>query len=330
MSRTQQAIKPRELEPFELALMDTFGASYPIDYLPETRTQDLKRHFVMRAPSGRGSFNLYNAHITSEHLEKICTHSEPQGPCWAIYITDFGEGVAEVTAAKQLEKPFRRKKGSVVQVEKKNRSDMDEEQLKRSVLRAKKNARHKCLALKVDRMLTFTTSENIQDRERAYKYLEKTIKQYNKISKVKLQYVAVMELQKRGAIHFHLATNTFHNVLTLRKIWNETIGGMGAVNVTSPKNYQRKQDGIWKKAAICNYITKYINKSYDEQNELNKKRFSSSRGIEKPNKITVYIPIGDDTFRLILAVIEHYTGAEATAWVDIPNISTNMTWFRTY
>ena len=279
------------------------------------------------------SFNLYNAHITREYLKKISTHIEPDSPCWAVYINDFGNGVAEAVATKQLEKPFRRKKGNVVKVvqgDDYTRADMDEEQLHRSIIRAKKNARYKALGLGVDRLLTFTTRENIQDRDLAYKYLEKTIKLYNSKSNKKLQYVAVMELQKRGAIHFHLATNEYHDVVALRKCWMKAIGGDGTVNVTNPKNYQRSKDGHWNRADIVKYITKYISKDYDKNNIVGKKRYSSSRGILKPMKHIIYIPLGDNTFRIVLALIKEYTGADMQRWSGIPNMSTNMTWFSTY
>ena len=216
------------------------------------------------------------------------------------------------------------KKGQTRNKEFISRSDMDPEQLARSVGRAKKNARHKALALGVDRMLTCTYKENQTDRDLAYAHFEKFTKLFRKHFGYSLEYVAVTERQERGAIHFHLALNQFYDVRILRALWREAIGGEGNIDITKPS-----KGGKWSKVGIVRYISKYMSKDMEEQ-AISKKRFSSSRGIRKPAKTTMFIPLGDDTFRVLLALIRQKTGADARHWFEVPNPVADILWFSTY
>lgn len=54
-------------------------------------------------------------------------------------------------------------------------------------------------------LLTLTYKENMQDYERAYKDFNKFVKRVEYRYKISLRYLRVIELQKRGAIHFQSA-----------------------------------------------------------------------------------------------------------------------------
>jgi len=291
------------------------------------------------------SFNLYPTHITTNHIKTITTQNEPSGACYRVKISDFGGGVAECVASKQLEPLYFRKKSKDDDMDllsKENKKEvkenleadctedslrfvMDEDVLNRSIQRAKKNARFKMHGINADRMLTFTTQENIQCRKTAYSNWAKFIRAYKKkFPAISFDFVMVLEKQKRGALHYHVAVNTFHNVLDMRKLWIKIVGGLGSVNVT-----KTTKGDVWKRREICAYISKYMTKDIKES-PMSKKRFSSSRNIRKPNVTTLFIPIGDDTFRLVCAIIKNITGSEMQHWFEIPSNDCNVTWFSTY
>lgn len=287
------------------------------------------------------SFNLYPTHITTNHIKALITLNEPQGACYRVKISDFGNGVSECVASKQLEPLYFRKKhkddadllGDIKnEVKERLEADsddlrfiMDDDVLNRSIQRAKKNARFKMHGINADRMLTFTTQENIQDRKKAYSNWAKFIRAYKKkFPNIPFDFVMVLEKQKRGALHYHVAVNRFHNVLDMRKLWIKIVGGLGSVNVT-----KTTKGDVWKRRDICAYISKYMLKDMKES-PMSKKRFSSSRNIRKPKVTTLFIPIGDDTFRLVCAIIKEFTGHDMQHWFEIPSNDCNVTWFSTY
>ena len=69
--------------------------------------------------------------------------------------------------------------------------------------RAKKNVRHRCKTIGADRMVTLTYRENMIDRERALKHWDLFRRRLGKVKH--FHYVAVIEEQERGALHFHVA-----------------------------------------------------------------------------------------------------------------------------
>lgn len=242
---------------------------------------------------GEADLTLINGHIPTDKPKKINPDNfliEPDSPCWRIKVQDFGLGIIEVVASKQYEKMRRPKHNERKSL---TREDMIPEQLEKSVQRSKTQLRHKALMLKVDRMLTLTYAENMKDRDKAYIDFDKFLKLYKRLTGENLEYVAVTEKQKRGAIHFHLALNKFINVNTIRKCWPH-----GIIQIERKAEYIQGGKNKRNIGRIAGYMSKYLSKDIAEQ-DLNSKRYSSSRGIAKPEVKTYYIPFGDNTFRLI-------------------------------
>jgi hypothetical protein len=235
-----------------------------------------------------------------------------------VRIDDFGDGVAEAVVIKQREPlPRKRRAGEKVS---RSRADMSHDDLRRSIIRARKQMRHKLLMMRADRMLTLTYRENITDVEMAYKHLAKFEKSCRRYWKG-FTFVAVLEYQKRGAIHFHLALNTFYHVAILRKFWHRAIGSTdGNVDMTSPR-----KGGKWNRVKIARYMAKYMGKSVDLQ-EVGRKRYTSSRGIPAPDTSRYYIALGPDTFRQIFRLIQEKTGRPVKAWGQVED-AIYPTWF---
>lgn len=143
------------------------------------------------------------------------------------------------------------------------------------------------------KFLTLTFQDNIKDITKANQEFTKFLKRlsYHAYGTRKnvIKYIAVPELQKRGAWHFHIV---LFNVKYIR--WEELmeIWGHGGVYINALKT---GMDGT----EIAKYITKYITKAlkmktkeenlnnyetYKKYGMINKKRYYRSRGLYKPFK----------------------------------------------
>jgi len=156
--------------------------------------------------------------------------------------------------------------------------------------RAKRRVRHLCKMLKARYMLTLTTKEVITDADIFQQMFQEFVRRIRKVGN--FEYVATHELQKRGALHLHVAVANRQDYKLLWSIWHRICGeGQGRVHVTSGN----------KKASvnrIAAYISKYIAKSF-ENGDLNKRRYWSSKGIGEPVK-TVHLLRKDWDFGQVL------------------------------
>lgn len=148
--------------------------------------------------------------------------------------------------------------------------------------RAKKSVRHRCKAIGADRMVTLTYRENMMDRDRALKDWKAFCRKLGKVKQ--FHYVAVLEEQDRGALHFHVAVKGKQSYQLLRSIWQRVVGQddegrqMGQVNVRDPHRFGFGVKGAHK---LASYIAKYCGKEMQARS-LDQKRYFSSRGIPVP------------------------------------------------
>jgi len=192
----------------------------------------------------------------------------------------FANGQCEVTVSKErhfvgpanLSKP-RAKRGE---------SEKREASEEAAGRRAKKNVRLCCKEIGADRLVTLTYRENMTDRETALKHWDAFRRRLGKIKK--FHYVAVIEEQKRGALHFHVAVRGRQDYFTLRSIWQSVIGlgpngeKMGQVNVRNP---HKIGVGAKNDHKLASYLAKYCSKEMDCR-ALDQKRYFRSRGIVLP------------------------------------------------
>lgn len=151
---------------------------------------------------------------------------------------------------------------------------------------AKKRVREACKTIGADRLVTLTYRENMTDREQALKDWKAFCRRLRKNND--FHYVAVIELQERGAIHFHVAVRGRQCYHVLRSIWRSVLGRdadgrtRGEVDVRNPHKFGFGKDGHHKLAA---YLAKYCTKSM-ECRTLDQKRFFTSRGIVRPEVLS--------------------------------------------
>lgn len=130
-------------------------------------------------------------------------------------------------------------------------------------------------------LLTLTYKENVQDYERARKDFDKFVKRIKYNFDIVLKYLRVIELQKRGAIHFHVIV---FNPEFCRIPYNEiySIWGHGAVHI-------RKIEALDDVTAdkVGNYLGKYLTKS--KEIAPNKKIYTTSRGLRRVEKQRIVI-----------------------------------------
>jgi hypothetical protein len=153
--------------------------------------------------------------------------------------------------------------------------------------RAKKNVRMCCKQIGADRMVTLTYRDNMCDREVALKHWKAFCRRLGRVNK--FHYVAVIEEQERGALHFHVAVRGRQHYALLRSIWQSVLGlgpsgeQMGQVNVRDPHRFGFGQNGAHK---LASYIAKYCSKAMSAR-ALDQKRYFRSKGIVLPEVSTV-------------------------------------------
>lgn len=192
----------------------------------------------------------------------------------------FPDGQCEITITKQrfFVGPANVCKPKAARGESENREANDDD----AGRRAKKNVKHCCKSIGADRMVTLTYRENMLDRALALKHWDAFRRRLGKVAT--FHYVAVIEEQERGALHFHVAVRGRQSYVLLRSIWQRILGRgadgeqMGQVHVREPHAFGFGVKGAHK---IASYIAKYCGKDM-QCRDLDQKRYFRSRGIVVP------------------------------------------------
>jgi len=119
--------------------------------------------------------------------------------------------------------------------------------------------------------LTLTVAENVSEVD--FKHLHRVtqfMQQRLKRAGSEFKYVAVKELQERGAIHYHVLcvysiAGVFPSSAEIAKSW-----GLGFVKITAPKMRMKLN-------SVASYIGKYIGKGYEYEALDTKKSFTASQ-----------------------------------------------------
>lgn len=123
--------------------------------------------------------------------------------------------------------------------------------------------------------VTLTFADNVTDLKYANNQFCCFIKRLNryltKMHKDKVQYIAVVEFQKRGAIHYHLLCNLpFISAKMLQEIWQN-----GFVKIN-------KIDDVDNVGA---YVTKYMSKDNVDERLVGNRCYFTSQGLQEPTTI---------------------------------------------
>lgn len=131
--------------------------------------------------------------------------------------------------------------------------------------------------------LTLTFQENLTDLPKANKVFERFVK-YMKGDLAKVwgngfKYVAVVEFQKRGAIHYHLICDLpkYYRYSKVRDRWRQAITALGVSGTGSTKQHR-----IDKVDNVGAYVVKYMTKADADERLIGKKLYQTSRGLTKP------------------------------------------------
>jgi len=127
--------------------------------------------------------------------------------------------------------------------------------------------------------ITLTYKKNMQDIESANNDLKKFVQKIKRRQK-NFQYVAVIEFQKRGAIHYHMLCNyecswKNHEELQSHERDLGNVWGHGFVDIGYKENDNAGA-----------YLIKYMTKENDDERLKGKKRYFFSRSLKQPEELT--------------------------------------------
>lgn len=176
--------------------------------------------------------------------------------------------------------------------------------------RAKTKVRRLAKMLQADCLLTLTYRECMTD----YARVEADFKAFRERLRAvgDFHYVATLEVQRRGALHVHIACQQFPAWLQnetgarvrswnlIRSMWRRVVGkDNGNVDFTRPRGRNSAH-------RIASYISKYVSKNLEEA-RFNKKSYWASRGISKPNQYKIYFKADTDTFDIVVLVAQEFS-----------------------
>ncbi len=205
-----------------------------------------------------------------DHTESHSVKPSVGGAKWALKIHDFEkqwiEGSWGRVEARCGKRGF------------KGKSLNKEQNEKRARARAAGEIRRKCLAISADHLVTLTYRDNVEDRERVMTDLDRLRRMLSR-GGYSMPYVAVLECQKRGAIHPHLAVHGIQDIRFLRRCWYKIVGkAQGQVNVKGPRPGSSP-------VKLARYLSKYISKDIDNQPRgFEEHRYFCSLGIAVPTE----------------------------------------------
>jgi hypothetical protein len=122
--------------------------------------------------------------------------------------------------------------------------------------------------------ITLTFADNIKNIKQANYEFKKFIQRLNYKYKIQSKYIAVIEFQKRGAVHYHVVFFNLPYITSLTKFEKQTWGN-GFTKVESPRNIND----------VTKYVGKYMSKELLDKRLVGQKAYFTSRGIQRPQII---------------------------------------------
>jgi len=134
------------------------------------------------------------------------------------------------------------------------------------------------------KFVTLTFRDNVTELAEANKYFDKFIKRLRRKYKG-FKYIAVVEFQKRGAVHYHMLSDLpYIKSSDLESIW-----GNGFIKVNRITHVDN----------VGAYVIKYMTKDMSDIRLFNSKAYNCSKGLVKP--ITVRGEIADELYSMYCA-----------------------------
>lgn len=236
----------------------------------------------------------------SKELHPLITQEREVGNGYYMVCREYeNTGEVEICAIR-LDHGDSLKKGGGAKRKNNEKKEMDEVTFNKSISRSRTVIRRKALSLQADRMLTLTFRENVTEIDEAwavFKYFCKLMRfRYGD----RFRYIAVPELQKRGAVHFHLAISDYYHVQTVRRMWRRAAGKRGGnIDITTPRKAGKNS---WSPKRIAVYLSKYISKS--DVVDFNKRRYSTGGKIQLPEPEKGWLALGVPVVQVMRQIIE--------------------------
>lgn len=179
------------------------------------------------------------------------------------------------------------------------KEDKARENHARAVRRARQQVRYRVKALKATHLLTLTYRDCMIDKAQ----LKGDWQRFVRLVRARYpdwQYVAVPELQDRGAYHLHIAVVGRQDVRFLRKCWYVALGASsdatgdstpGQIDLSGPQKRWKTQAGRgkqWREDKLAGYLIKYLDKTFSEA-VSDCKRYWASKGVAVPAPVRFWI-----------------------------------------
>lgn len=176
----------------------------------------------------------------------------------------------------------------------------EEENKRRSATRSMTEVRQLVLTnftTDESKFFTITFEENITDVERANREFKKYIQKLRRRFGNEFKYLAVIEFQKRGAVHYHVLFDENFPLVPVTRRKAEELKGKGKLNEKYP--VKENLEEIWGNGWVSiekighvndlgKYLIKYMIKDFGDERLRGKKNFFGSRNLIRPEKITDY------------------------------------------
>lgn len=250
---------------------------------------------------------------------------------YRLKIRQFGNGHAEAVVTTEYPNPQRTLERAIARdlrhLARKGEGDRDAS-IERAVRRAKQEVRLLCKTMAVNSLWTLTFRSNVTDRDLALKCFDAFRRRVVKLFG-EWRYVATLEKQDRGAWHIHLATHALPVRImqggvkvkswnVMRAIWLSSTGDLGG-NFDEAKRSRRwsgRDRVVRGTGAIARYIAGYVAKDMHDC-EINRKRYSSSRGIDIPDAYIAMFDEDDATMHSLIVSAFTAVGSVITStWWD--------------
>jgi hypothetical protein len=274
------------------------------------------------------------AHPLADVLDGVTEDSiaASVAPRWRLLARDFANGHRECVVMRELPDPHRdleraveRDCGAPRGI--RGESEDPEANRIRSLRRAKRTVRLKAKAAAFNALHTLTTREAVLDRDVFWGLLAQFTRRVRAVLG-EYRYLAVIEPQKRGALHAHLASHALPSRIVLggvrvkswdvmRAIWRSVVGTRGG-NFDEAKRRARWGNARPFKGAhaIAAYLAGYVAKDFDAVDE-DRKRFSTSKGIEVPAPYRAEWRAADASFVELIELAFAGVGDHVVAcWLD--------------
>jgi len=185
--------------------------------------------------------------------------------------------------------------------------------------RARRELRWALMSIGADRLLTVTYRENMTDLKRA----RADWQQFIRLVRAKYpnwEYAAVLELQKRGAIHYHAGVKGWQDVNFLRACWLRVVGEAGGnVDVALHKRRFGSEGESFSIRRLASYLGKYLSKAF-EWMPKGSRRFIASKDRPRPVVDRWWLEVGNakgETLEVLYRSACGYRGIGVGQWLSM-------------